>query len=89
MPVLETLFHEFTSFWKEPMQATGIALVETHRETLLEGQVEFAMSAAFHSVRHAFMSGTHLGKLDNDCKSVTNEMVRTRTIHDMLRSREL
>lgn len=75
LPVLETLYHEFISFWKEPIQMTSESLIRTHKESLLEGQMEFSMSSAFHSCRHSFMCGTNLTKLKNDCQKVTDKMV--------------
>jgi hypothetical protein len=75
MPVLNTMYHVFISFWKEPVQATCEALIDTHQESLMEGQMEFAMSSAFHSCRQSFMCGTNLKKLNNDCISVTTKMV--------------
>ena len=79
IPVLETLCHEFISFWKEPIQATCEALIGTHQEALMEGQMEFAMSSALHSCRQSFMCGNNLMKVHSDCKSVANKMVR---MHD-------
>ena len=62
-------------FWKEPIQATSASLFTIHRESLLGGQMESALSCAMHSCRHMFMSGNSLTELNDQCISVTAKMV--------------
>ena len=73
--VLETLYHVQVSFWVEPLQATCEALLGTHDQALLEGQIEFAMSGSLQSSRRSLLCGNGLAKVNNDSKLIGNEMV--------------
>ena len=75
LPILNTMYHAFISYWKEPLHASREALIDTHQEALLEGQMEFSMTSSLHSCRQGFMCGVNLGKLNADCTSVSNKMV--------------
>lgn len=80
--MLNTMYHVFVSFWKEPLQSTWEALIDTHQDALMEGQMEFACTSALHSVRQGFMCGTNLAKLSEDCISVVNKMVGVEYVDD-------
>ena len=75
LPMLKTLCNGNIFFWKEPIQATSSSLATIHRDSLLAGQMDFAMACAMHVCRQRFMSGTVLTELNDQCISVTAEMV--------------
>jgi hypothetical protein len=75
MPVLNSMYYAFVSYWKKPLQSSWEALIDTHQDALMEGQMEFAMTSALYLVRQGFMCGTNLEKQNNDCISVANKMV--------------
>jgi predicted ATPase len=76
LPVLETLYHGYLSFWKAPLQATSAALIDTHQQNLFEGQIEFAMSSVLHSCRQIFMCGNLLAEVHTACILVSNKMAQ-------------
>ena len=76
IPVLECLYHSQISFWKEPIQATCEELVKINKDTMMEGQIEFAMSASIHLCRRQLVCGMNLMTIKSQCTSSMNEMVR-------------
>lgn len=76
IPVLECLYHGHISFWKEPIQATCEEFIKINKDTMMEGQIEFAMSGSIHLVRRQLVCGINLVTINNHCTSSINEMVR-------------
>jgi len=75
VPKLTCLFHSFTSFWREPIQATSDALLKVHHDLLMVGDVEFAIIALFNHCRQSLLSGKDMASLKIVCASVTSKMV--------------
>lgn len=74
-PKLICYFHIFTSFWKEPLQATCDALRKSQQDLLMLGDVDVATHAMFGYCRQSLFSGKELGELNKECVSVTTKMV--------------
>jgi len=76
IPVLECLYHGQISFWKEPIQATCEEFIKINKDTMMEGQVEFAMSASIHLGRRQLVCGMNLVTINDQCTSSINEMAK-------------
>ena len=74
-PKVTTYFHCFTSFWKEPLQATRDALVQCVQDLLMLGDVECASLASFSHCQQSLFCGKDLATVDMECRSVTAKMV--------------
>ncbi|KAL7539299.1 hypothetical protein ACHAXR_009167 [Thalassiosira sp. AJA248-18] len=81
---LKCLFYTFTSVWKEPIQATCVALSKTHQDLLLVGDVELASVANFNYCRQSLFTGKELATVDKDCSSATVKMAELTHIQSYL-----
>jgi len=84
LPKVTCFFHIFTSFWKEPIQASCDVLLKTHQDSLMVGDVEIAMIAIFNCCRQSLFTGKDLATIDEDCASVTSKMKELTQIQSFL-----
>ena len=59
------------------MQASCDALISTHQDLLLIGDVEFAMFSIFYYCRLSLLSGTELSTVDDACVSAACKKVKS------------
>lgn len=83
-PKLITYYHSYTSFWKEPLQATCDALGKCDQDLLMLGDVECASVAMFNHCRQSLFSGNDLSTVDKECRSVTAKMAKLQQIPSCL-----
>mmetsp|Transcript_11511 Transcript_11511/g.21773 ORF Transcript_11511/g.21773 Transcript_11511/m.21773 type:complete len:804 (-) Transcript_11511:11-2422(-) len=84
LPKLTCYFHSFTSFFKEPIQASCDALRKTHQELLMVGDVQEAFIASFNHCRQMLFVGIDLAAVDKRCTSTTLEMTKHTHVHQCL-----
>mmetsp|Transcript_1921 Transcript_1921/g.4149 ORF Transcript_1921/g.4149 Transcript_1921/m.4149 type:complete len:1254 (-) Transcript_1921:1038-4799(-) len=84
LPKLKCYFSAFTSFWKEPIQATCDVLFKSHQDLTLLGDVESAVAAIFNYCRQSLFSGKDLATAEKVCSSAMTKMAQIRQLHASL-----
>lgn len=76
LPKMRCIFSSYVSLWKEPYQVSSTALLHTHSEAMMVGDVEYASISAFFYGRQCLVCGQNLLLAEKECKAIASKMVR-------------